>query len=331
LAIGGLTAMKAVTTYSVAVVVSSILIVYFVNKLFRLRGPISISRSAMRRMFAFSLPMYVADLLVLLGPNLRTLLLGALNSVSSAGIFTVASRVSMVGSAFHEAIVMMSMPIISKLHADGDLAEMKRFSQTMTKWIFSFNLPVLLLILFFSRFILSVFGSSFVAGSAGLVILAAKNQIDAAVGISSAMIFMTGNTWLNTVNSVIRLVLTLTLSILLIPNWGVLGAAVATAVSMTILDAILLVEVFILFRLLPYDKSFIKPVTAGAFSALLTWALVRWVFPAESILSILTNMALCVSTYVGVILLLGLSEEDQIVLQRLYARLARVPIIAKLR
>jgi O-antigen/teichoic acid export membrane protein len=174
-----------------------------------------------------------------------------------------------------------------------------------------------------------LFGKSFVSGSTGLVILAFSNLVSAATGICGVVIIMTENVWLNTTNSVVRLVSTLALSLWLIPTGGVVGAAIATAASLILVNLLLTVEVFALFRLLPYNKAFVKPVIAGILSAVATYGTIHGVFKSESTGSAVLGIAVCLTVYVGAILLLGLSDEDRMVLRRLYSRLSRIPVFAR--
>ena len=330
LAITGLTAIKAMTVYSIGAIVSCGLLIYFVNKLFPLNRPLDVRFQHVRRMLHFSLPVYLSEILTMLGPNLRILLLGALSTVASAGVFTVASRVSMVSTAFYTSISVMSMPVVSELHAAGDLKDLKRFFQTMTKWTLTFSLPFFLLILFFSRPILSVFGDSYVSGSLGLIILASNDLFSSAVGICGVMVTMTGNTKLNILNAAIRFILLTILSVVLIPRWGVVGAATATTISLSIVNFILVLEVFLLFRILPYNRSFAKPVSAALLSFLSTYVLTQWVFSRNSLVGAVVSAGTLLITYISTILLLGLSEEDQVVVNRFQERVSRIPVLSKL-
>ena len=115
------------------------------------------------------------------------------------------------------------MPFVSELYDRGDRSQLAHFYQLVTKWIFAFNLPFFIIILLFSRPLLSIFGEEFTSGSLVLIILACSSLFDAATGINSVMISMSGNTWLNTVNSVVVLVLRLTLAFTLIPTYGAVG------------------------------------------------------------------------------------------------------------
>jgi O-antigen/teichoic acid export membrane protein len=325
LAITGLTAIKAMVAYSVAMGVACLLLIYFVFRLLPpyQRAPISTRRSV-KQMLGYSLPVYLTQLLFLFGPNLRTLLLGALNTVTAVGIFSVAARINMIGAAFYNSVAVMSMPLVSELHSKNERGQLGNLYRTITKWTLTFNIPIFLLILTFSKPILSIFGPTFVIGSLGLIILACGELVNAATGISGSMVTMTGNTWLNAVNSIITLVLTLSLSIQLIPGFGMIGAALATAMGVIVINIIQVGEVFVLYRLLPYDRSFFKPVFAGCVSMLTTYAAMQRIFTGNGLISITINASILVTTYISTILLLGLSREDQMILDRLYDRLNRV-------
>lgn len=330
LAITGLNAIKAITAYSVAMVVSCIALLYFLTRLLPANRPLRLDVQHMKKMFKFSLPVYLAELLTIVGPSIRTLLLGLLNTVRAVGVFTVASRVNMVGSALRSAISTMSMPIVSELYANKEQEKLKHFGKTMSKWTFTFNLPFFLIILLFSRPILSIFGEGFTAGSTSLIILACNNLVTAATGICGVMIIMTENMWLNTMNSALRLILTLTFSVWLIPEGGMLGAAIATAISLMTVNFILTIEVFVLFRFLPYSKGFVKPLIAGGVSVLVVYTLLHYVLKEETLVNTIIGIGVLAGIYTGIILLLGLSPEDRMVLNRLFSRLSRVPLLAKL-
>ncbi|MCP4538182.1 MAG: flippase [Chloroflexi bacterium] len=330
LAITGLNAIKAMTAYSVAMIVSCIVLLYFLNRLLPAKRSLHLDIRHMRKMFKFSLPVYMAELLTIFGPNLRTLLLGSLNTIRSVGVFTVASRVSMVGSAFFKSIAVMSMPIVSELYANKEQKKLAHFFHTMSKWTFTVNLPFFLIIILFSRPILSIFGESFIAGSTSLIILACNSLVTAATGICGVMVIMTENTWLNTMNSALRLILTLVLSVWLIPEGGMIGAAIATSGSLMTVNLILTIEVLVLFRLLPYHKGYIKPLIAGGAAVTVAYALLHYVLPEGTLVGTIVGIGTLVGTYVGVILLLGLSPEDRLVLNRLFDRLSHIPLLTEL-
>jgi O-antigen/teichoic acid export membrane protein len=225
---------------------------------------------------------------------------------------------------FHQAIVTTSMPVVSELYSRGDREHMKHYYQTMTKWTFMVNLPLSLILALFPEAILSIFGKSFVAGAPVLVLLALGNLVSAGTGICGVFLSMSGNTSFKLVNSIVSFVLTLGLNFWLIPRWGLIGAAVASAAATAVVNLLRLVQAFFLFRFLPYNASFIKPLVAGAVSCVFAWA-VNQLLPADAnlIYAFIDILILC-AVYVVMILLLGLSLEDRSVLARLYARVRTV-------
>jgi O-antigen/teichoic acid export membrane protein len=263
LATGGLNAAKVLDVHIVIVVIVSAILLYFLNSLFPLRRPLQMARRDTREMLSFALPLYVSYMIATFRGSIQTVLLGALNAVTTVGVFTVAAQVNLVGHVFYQSIATASMPIVSELYGRGEREQMGRFYQTMTRWTFTLNLPLFLVVVLFPTPILSIFGQSFVGGATALTILAWGNLVRAAAGICGVMIDMTGKTHLNLANATASCVLVLGLNFLLIPRWGMVGAATAALATAVITHLLALLEVLILFRLLPYNASFLKPVVAG--------------------------------------------------------------------
>ena len=322
LALLGLTAGKAMIPYIAGLIVACVLLLYFLDRLFPLRRPLQTARRDTRGLMLFSLPAYFSTLINTFGPSLQTVLLGSLNTMATAGIFAVATQVSTASTLFNQSIGTASSPIISELHGQGDREQMAHFYQTTAKWMFTVNLPMFLIVLLLSEPILTIFGQEFVAGSAALTILALANLVIAAAGISDGVLAMTGNTSVKLVNSVVQAVLSIGLCILLIPRWGAFGAAVAVLISSTIIHLLLVVEVFVLFRMLPYNVSFLKPVAAGLVALAIGWLTRQLLHTDTNLVLAALNAFAILAVYASMILLLGLSPEDRAVFAQLRRRVA---------
>jgi O-antigen/teichoic acid export membrane protein len=322
LAIGGLSTAKALTAHLVSVFIAFVMLLYFLNRLFSLNRPVRDGRRETKKMFVFAFPLYLEYLIGTFRNNLQTILLGALNTVTTVGVFTAASQVNMIGQMFHQSIVTTSMPIVSALHDKGELENLARFYQTMTKWTFTLNLPLFLTTLLFAEPILSIFGKDFAQGALALTILACGNLVNTGTGICGVIINMTGNTIFNLVNSIVLSAIMLGLNILLIPRWGVAGASTATMAAVATVNLLRLSEVFYLFRVVPYNASFIKPIAAGLVTLVVTWV-TRQAFHTEAhLVYTAINVALLFAVYAGLVLLLGLSQEDRAVLAQISRRVS---------
>jgi O-antigen/teichoic acid export membrane protein len=324
LAIIGLNAARALASFGLTTAVVFAMLLFFLHKLFPVNRPFRMARRDTRELLSFSLPIYLVNLIKTFRGSIQILLLGALNTVATVGVFTVATQVNTLGKMFHNSVVTASMPIVSELHGKGAWKQMGHYYQTVTKWTFTANLPIFLITILFAAPILSIFGRDYVGGATALILLAWANLVNASAGICGVVIDMSGNTSLKLFNSVVVTVLSLGLSVLLIPTWGLVGAAVAALVAAIVVNLLRLVEVFFVFRLLPYNLGFLKPILAGLVALIVAWA-IRQSFATETdLFYTLINSILLLAIYAGVILALGLSQEDRVVLSRLRQRMRAV-------
>jgi O-antigen/teichoic acid export membrane protein len=318
----GLDARKALIAYGLSIIVAFVVLLYFLNRLFPLKRPLRTARRDTGTLLRFALPVYLSDLIQTFGGNIQTIVLGMLNTAANVGIFGVASQINLVGQLFHGSVVAATAPIVSELHDQREWERMGRFYQTVTKWTFTLNLPLFLVVVLFPRPILSIFGQSFVGGATALTILAWANLVNAGTGICEVVVHMTGNTTLKLANSLITFVIALGLNILLIPVWGLIGAAVAALSAASILNLLRLVEVYFLFRLLPYNLSFAKPIAAGLTALSVAESAHLLFLPDTNLLYTAMNATILLVVYAGVLILLGFSQEDRMVLARARRRLS---------
>lgn len=105
------------------------------------------------------------------------------------------------------------------------------------------TIPLALLLIFFGKYLLMIFGKEFQVSYVPLIILIAGQLINSLTGMVGALMTMTGNQ-----NVFLRVYLfasftDIFLNILLVPKFGLVGAATASAVSTIILNAFLYVLV----------------------------------------------------------------------------------------
>jgi len=321
LLIAGLGTMGVVAAHVTASAVTLVLLIYFTHTLFPLNRPLHTARRSSGELLRFSLPVYLARLINTLGGSFETLVLGFLGMTVGVGVYAAALRLSTVGNLFYLSIVAISSPIISDLHSRGESVQLERFYQTTAKWSVMFNLPVLLTFVLFAEPLLSIFGADFTAGATGLIILAFGSLANAGVGPCGTMINMTGHSKLSFVNSVFFLVTTLGFDLLFIPRWGVTGAALASSLSIALVNILRMLEVFFLFRILPYNWSSLKPVTAGLVATGVTCLINQRLTLNSLMLQVAAGMSILWGIYVLMVILLKFSEEDRLVLNRLRVRL----------
>jgi O-antigen/teichoic acid export membrane protein len=307
----------AAVVFGIADVASSVTLVVLLNKHFPLKGAFRLDvRRDIREIFRFAFPLWLSGLLRKFRRNLEVVLLGALSSISSVAVFAVVNRVNLVGHVSTLSMLVAVKPTLAQLHDHRDREGLAHLYQTASRWTFSSNLPFFLMMVLYPAPLLFVFGNTFASATDALIILAFAELVNAATGICGAMIDMTGHTKVKLANSVLWTALLIGGSAALIPRWGVTGAAVATLIAMATVNLLCVLEVWLLEGLLPFNRSFWKPLVAALCALIGGFALRTW-FPVETYLGPAALQGTVVLVfYAGLILLFGLAPEDRLVVAR---------------
>ena len=270
-------------------------------------------------MLSFALPLWLAGALRKLRQNIETLLLGTLTVVASVGVFAVASKVNLVAQSLYRAIITSVKPNLAELHGADDRDGLRHLYRTATRWALLINLPFFLVTMLHAESILLLFGTTFAARTIRAVVPAGE-LVNAGTGVCGSVLDMTRHTGAKLINSFTWLVLLLGANLLLIPRFGVLGAATASALASATVNVMRIFQVWTLERVHPYDRSFVKPLLA-ALVAGGVGTLVATLWPPGTGALVLALQALLIfGTYALAIGLLRVAPEDRLVLMAVWRK-----------
>jgi O-antigen/teichoic acid export membrane protein len=218
----------------------------------------------------FTAPRGAAGILQITLAWLDTILVAALASPHEAGIYKAAISYINQGSFANQAIVFVIGPLLSGLLAQQLHDRAQSVYHTATWWLSALSWPIYLTFAVFAPLFMSVFGSEFVAGSKALVILALPMLLAMAAGPVNVVLVMAGKSSWNLYNVAIALLTNVVLNVVLIPPFGITGAAVAWAVTIIVLNVAALVEVGLFLRLRPLGSGFgiVAGISTGCYGAL---------------------------------------------------------------
>ena len=149
-------------------------------------------------------------------------------------------------------------------------------------------------------------------------------MIDAGVGSVGYMLMMTGRPKINLLNSSILCGITIMMNLILIPKYGIIGAAMGTTFSVVVINVLRLLEVYYFERIHPYQKNFIKPIASGILAASIVYILGRF-FPYEHNIFLSFGFGiLFLSAYAVLLRLFILDDEDRYTLTLVGRRLKLV-------
>jgi O-antigen/teichoic acid export membrane protein len=323
--VGRLDAFGAALVFGVSDVAATITLILLLKRIFPLRVALREgARREVKPIVGFALPLWLSGLLYHFRRNILTFALGGLSTVASVGVFAIASRVNSVGHTVLGSMAVAVRPILAQLHDRKDRHGLGQMYWAATRWTLTLNLPFFLLMALFPDVLLSVFGERFTAGTAALQIMAIAELVNAATGICGAMIDMTGRPKLKLANSILWTGVLVVASALLIPIWGVVGAALAMLISTVVVNTAAVVEIWILEKLVPFERRIWKPLTAGASAFLVGLGLRSLQPPGEDWWLAALQAGVVLGVYAGLILGFGLAPEDRLIIDKGRRKLQRL-------
>jgi O-antigen/teichoic acid export membrane protein len=180
-------------------------------------------------------------------------------------------------------------------------------------------MPAFLIQVLFGRWLLTLFGEEFVAAYPALVILAVGQLINYSSGVTVDVIKMIGRSGLMLANTVLDVSSYVLLNLLLVPRYGLVGAAWAAAAELVISNLVRAVEVWVITRMHPYSRAFAKPLLAGLGATAAVLAARQ--LPVPAAFAEVLQLVLLALTYLGLLAALRLDPDDRAVLARLLGRL----------
>lgn len=179
------------------------------------------------------------------------IMLGLLLDTKSAGIYAMAALASQMVFLGLSAINVIAAPMISELYWHDRHEELRRLVRLAALGVVATAFPAIILLVVFGRPILRLFGPAFDTGYAALVILCCGQLINALAGSVGFLMTMTGHQKQAAVIVAVTATLNVALNLLLIPPYGMVGAAAATAVTTAAWNLAMLAYVWTVLRINP--------------------------------------------------------------------------------
>lgn len=186
-------------------------------------------------------------------------LVGTLLASSSAvGYYRVAYVISQLGLIPLLAVLYLYTPRFAREYDNGNHLQMSELYSNVTKWSTFLALPILFPTLYYSSDIIRIlFGGEYTPGAVVLTILSVEIIFRSGMGAAAATLQAIGQTRIDFATTALTTVANLGISYLLVLEFGIIGAAIGTAISLLIMNA---VQVFLVYRLTslqPFSKSYV--------------------------------------------------------------------------
>ena len=191
----------------------------------------------LRTWLRVSLPLLLITGFMLILYQTDLLMIGAMLGSSDVALYNAAGKTAGLTTFVYTAVEAIAAPTIAGLYAAGDRPQLQKMVTTMAHLVFWPTMLVTLFLITCGSYILGMFGPEFVAAQWSLTILVLGQLVSATTGSGGYLLDLTGHQNLSARVRCSTAVLNICLNYVLIPKFGIMGAAMATATAI-ILDNI---------------------------------------------------------------------------------------------
>jgi len=187
-----------------------------------------------------ALPLLLVATLGIISTQTETLILGAIKGMEAVGYFTVANRGAELISLALLIVGVPLAPTYARLWVSKDAKELERVARLGAYASLLVALPVMLALFFYGTWFLALFGQEFTRAQPVLEILSVGHIINVMMGSVGLLLIMCGHEREAAVGTAVSIIIKILLCALLIPAWGVVGAAIARTGSLIAWNLLLL-------------------------------------------------------------------------------------------
>ena len=311
-----------VVGWAFSIIVASIVSFYYLEKTFPVIKKKIKANFTKIDLLSFSWPLTFSSFLYLIINWADIMMIGYFKAASDVGMYNAALPTASLLIVIFTAFSFLFTPVMSELFSKKKMEELKKVLKVTARWIFILTFPVFLLMFFFSDSILSIlFGEEFILASMSLSILSVGYFFTIITGLSGWLILSMGRTKIILLITSVIAVSNIALNFVLIPIYGITGAAIAMSLSMIFGYAL---SVIILYRMIgatPYSFSYLKPFFAGIVSCVFLFLINEFLIQGTQALYVMLSFTIFIIIYFILLLVFKtLNQEDMMILRSLERR-----------
>lgn len=297
----GYGAFGALIAWTIGIGIATLLGLYY---LYRRTTTFSLAafEPRFRTLLVFSLPLMISSTTWTVVQQADNLLLGFFATSVEVGIYDGAFLLARLLLIVLGSFGFLFMPIFSELEAAGKVTRMQEVYTSVTEWAALLVLPLFVAMVLGGETILTIlFKDSYAVGATSLMLIATGFYVHVLSGSSGNALVALGRTKLVMGGNVVAGLLNILLNIVLIPRFGIIGAAGASAGTYALFNLLFLYWLNRETGIVPFSRSFFRPILGSSALLGVIWLIAE--IPEE--LGFLALLSILALTYLlhGVIVL----------------------------
>ena len=270
-------------------------------------------------LYSYAIPQSFARILYRANLWVDILMLTALASLADVGVYRVSVALAMLGALPVMASTTMFGPVVAELVYIKDIERLNSLLKIVTRWLLVIAAPLYIGVLLLPDVVLGIFDESYLSGERALSILMFGQAIYVACAPTGAILTNAGHSVLNLINGLIAVGINIALNAWLIPQFGIEGAAIASATALATWSLLRLVQVQILHQCSPINLRNFTFVLAATGLGLGLQPLLAQQATVFRICMVSASLLVALIAFWYV----GRTEEDSAVLDAVRARIRR--------
>jgi O-antigen/teichoic acid export membrane protein len=221
-------------------------------------------RDLTRRFWSFALPRSFAGVFALTITWVDSLLLGAMEGTEAVGVYSAAIRWLIVGNIAGNAVTLAFAPQIARVMATEGADGAKPPFQEASALLLLLAWPAYVTAMVFAPFLLTAFGDGFGDGASVIAITGFGFLLASAAGPIDMLLLMAGRSRQSLINTAVALVANVGANLLLIPPYGIQGAAVAWTFSLVVANGLPLWQMWRGLGVHPFGARTVRTMALSA-------------------------------------------------------------------
>jgi len=196
------------------------------------------------QIFSRSYPMALSAIAYFIMQSVDIIILTIYEGFDSVAYYSIAVKLATVTALALMSVNIVIAPKIAEIYNTNDFNRLNKLIKDAARIIFIISLPVLLILFIFSGPALSLFGEGYVFAKQALWFLLAGQFFSALCGPGAIYLNMTGKQ--KKLNNILisGLIVNVVLNLILIPIYGIEGAATATLISMVFWNSMIVAVIY---------------------------------------------------------------------------------------
>ena len=213
-----------------------------------------------KEIFVLSLPLLLAQSGQFVMGWTDKLMIGGFWNAANVGVYDVSAKFSMFVNIALTSIASITSPKFAETFSLGDMDRLKKIVLQSTKISFWSTLPLFIGFVLIAPFMLNMFGDDFVNGFYVLCVLSFARLVSALTGPAGTLLQMTGRQIIFMKVLFMGAIINIVANYLLIPIYGILGAAISTGFSIVFWNLIMVYYVYREFGFLTIYIPFLSKI-----------------------------------------------------------------------